>query len=208
MCFTGQLARLALAMDSPHPPCDPAAWLTEHGDYLYRYALLQLRDEAAAEDAVQETLLAALAAWARFSGKSSVRTWLTGILKHKILDLFRQRAKEPQYTPASEDPEAELAALEQVLFDATGHWTHMPRAWGDPESTLDQQRFWDAFMRCLEALAPTHARVFHLREMDGLSTEEICKELEITSTNCWVMLYRARLGLQQCLEIRWGSQTA
>ncbi len=188
--------------------CDPAAWLTEHGDYLYRYALLQLRDEAAAEDAVQETLLAALGAWARFSGKSSVRTWLTGILKHKILDLFRSRAKEPQYTPASDDPEAELALLEQALFDATGHWAHPPRTWGDPESTLEQQRFWETFIRCLEELAPTHARIFHLREMEGLGTDEICKELEITSTNCWVMLYRARLGLQQCLETRWGGQPA
>ena len=207
MCFAGQVARLTLAMDTPRAPCDPAAWLSEHGDYLYRYALLQLRDEAAAQDAVQEALLAGLTAWARFSGKSSVRTWLTGILKHKILDLFRQRAKEPQYTPVSEDPEAELAALELVLFDATGHWAHKPQTWGDPESTLEQQRFWQAFLRCMEALAPAHAQVFHLREMDGLSTEEICKELGISSTNCWVMLYRARLSLQQCLETHWGGPT-
>lgn len=187
-------------MTTPSPPCDPAAWLTEHGDYLYRYALLKLRDEAAAEDMVQETLLAALSAWARFSGQSSVRTWLTGILKHKILDLFRARAKEPQYTPASDDPVAELAAMEQALFDATGHWISPPQNWADPEACLDQQRFWEAFMYCLEALAPLHARVFHLREMEGASTEDICKELDITSTNCWVVLHRARLGLQQCLE--------
>ena len=187
-------------MASPSSSCDPAAWLTEHGDYLYRYALLKLRDEAAAEDMVQETLLAALSAWARFSGQSSVRTWLTGILKHKILDLFRARAKEPQYTPASADPVEEIAAMEQALFDATGHWISPPQKWADPEACLDQQRFWEAFMHCLVALAPLHARVFHLREMEGASTEEICKELDISSTNCWVMLYRARLGLQQCLK--------
>lgn len=187
-------------MASPTPSCDPAAWLTEHGDYLYRYALLKLRDEAAAEDMVQETLLAALSAWARFSGQSSVRTWLTGILKHKILDLFRARAKEPQYTPASADPVAELAALEQALFDATGHWVSPPQKWADPEACLDQQRFWEAFMRCLEGLAPLHARVFHLREMEGYGTEEICNELDISSTNCWVVLHRARLGLQNCLK--------
>lgn len=187
-------------MSTPPAPCDPAAWLTEHGDYLYRYALLKLRDEAAAEDLVQETLLAAMSAWSRFSGQSSVRTWLTGILKHKMLDLFRARAKEPQYTPSSEDPALELAALEQALFDATGHWISPPQKWADPEACLDQQRFWEAFMRCLEGLAPLHARVFHLREMEGAETEAICKELEISSTNCWVMLYRARLGLQQCLK--------
>jgi len=192
-------------MSKELPRCDPAAWLTDHGDYLYRFALLQLRDEAAAEDAVQETLLAALGAWERFSGQSTVRTWLTGILKHKILDLFRKRAKEPQYTPLIDDPEAELSRLEQALFDTTGHWAHKPSAWNDPEASLDQQRFWTAFLYCLEHLAPSQAQVFHLRELDGLSTEDICKELKITSTNCWVMLYRARLGLQQCLEHRWGD---
>ena len=185
--------------------CDPAAWLTEHGDYLYRYALLQLRDKTAAEDAVQDTLLAALSAWARFSGQSTVRTWLTGILKHKILDIFRKRAKDPQYSPTSADPEAELASLEQALFKANGHWDNRPGDWSDPETSLDQKRFWTEFIACLEKLTPTHARVFHLRELAGLSTENICKELNITSTNCWVMLYRARLGLQQCLEIHWGN---
>jgi RNA polymerase sigma-70 factor (ECF subfamily) len=188
------------------PPYDPAAWLTEHGDYLYRYALLQLRDEAAAEDAVQETLLAALDAWQRFSGQASVKTWLTGILKHKILDHFRKRAKEPQYTPLSEDPEAELARVEAALFDATGHWIHPPSLWNNPESNLMQQRFWQAFVNCLAQLAPAHAQVFQLRELDGLSTEAICKDLQITSTNCWVMLYRARLGLQQCLDQHWGDR--
>lgn len=187
-------------MTAPTPSCDPATWLTEHGDYLYRYALLKLRDEAAAEDMVQETLLAALSAWARFSGQSSVRTWLTGILKHKILDVFRARAKEPQYTPASADPIEELAALEQALFDAKGHWISPPQTWADPEACLDQQRFWEAFTLCLDGLAPVHAQVFHLREMEGYDTADICKELNITSTNCWVMLHRARLGLQQCLE--------
>lgn len=186
--------------------CDPAAWLTEHGDYLYRYALLQLRDETSAEDAVQDTLLAALSAWERFSGQSTVRTWLTGILKHKILDIFRKRAKEPLYSPTSADPETELDNLEQALFKSNGHWDNRPKAWNDPETHLDQKRFWAEFIACLEKLAPTHARVFHLRELEGLSTETICKELNITSTNCWVMLYRARLGLQQCLEVHWGNR--
>ena len=200
MCFKSEAARLP-GMSSPPGPCDPASWLDQYGDYLYRYALLQLRDEAAAEDLVQETLLAAIAAWPRFSGQSSVKTWLTGILKHKILDVFRERAKEPQYRPP-DDPEAELAALEQALFDASGHWGTFPSAWGDPEAVLDQQRFWQAFIACMESLAPSQARIFQLRELDGLSTEDICKELAISATNCWVLLYRARLGLQQCLSVR------
>lgn len=195
-------------MNARSSPANPEAWLADHGDYLYRYALLQLRNEAAAEDAVQETLLAALGAWERFSGQSSVRTWLTGILKHKILDTFRRQAKEPALVSSPDDPEADLSMLEQALFDATGHWANPVHSWGDPESSLEQQRFWEAFIACLEALSPVHARVFHLRELDGLSTEEICKELDISSTNCWVMLHRARLGLQQCLETRWGGWSA
>lgn len=187
---------------------NPEAWLADHGDYLFRYALLQLRNEAAAEDAVQETLLAALGAWERFSGQSSVRTWLTGILKHKILDSFRRQAREPSFSAHTDDPETELAMLEQALFDATGHWASPVQTWGDPESSLEQQRFWEAFIACLEALSPVQARVFHLRELDGFSTEAICKELNISSTNCWVMLHRARLGLQQCLEARWGGRSA
>lgn len=190
------------------PPYDPAAWLTEHGDYLYRYALLQLREKAAAEDAVQETLLAALGAWERFSGQSTVRTWLTGILKHKILDIFRKRGKEPQFLALSEDAEHELGRVEEALFDASGHWIQPPSAWSSPESNFNRQRFWQIFVACLAQLAPAHAQVFQMRELDGHSTEDICKELAITSTNCWVMLYRARLGLQQCLDQRWGDRHA
>lgn len=195
-------------MSATPPTANPEAWLADHGDYLYRYALLQLRNEAAAEDAVQETLLAALGAWERFSGQSSIRTWLTGILKHKILDMFRRQAREPSLAGNADDPEAELAMLEQALFDATGHWTSPVQSWGDPHASLEQQRFWTAFIACLEALSAVQARVFNLRELDGLSTEEICKELNISSTNCWVMLHRARLGLQQCLETRWGGRSA
>lgn len=185
--------------------CDAAVWLTEHGDYLYRYALLQLRNEAAAEDAVQETLLAAMSAWQRFSGDSSIKTWLTGILKHKIIDIFRQRAKEPQYTPLSDEPLAELAQFEASLFHADGHWLSKPQLWNEPESNLDQKRFWQTFIACLEQLTPSQAQVFNLCELEGLSTETICKELKITATNCWVMLHRARLGLQQCLETHWAN---
>jgi len=188
------------------PHCDPSAWLTEHGDYLFRYALLQLRDESAAEDAVQETMLAALGAWERFSGQSSVKTWLTGILKHKILDMFRKRSKEPQLTTVSDDPEVALAQIEAALFDDNGHWLNAPSTWNPPETELVRQRFWQTFVQCLQQLTPTHAQVFQMRELDGLSTETICKELQISTTNCWVMLYRARLGLQQCLDQRWGDR--
>lgn len=184
------------------PPPDPADWLNDHGDYLYRYAFLQLRDASTAEDMVQETLLAALTAWARFSGGSSVRTWLTGILKHKILDHFRRVSREPQFQSLAED-ETDVEALDRAIFDQANHWIDMPQAWGDPEACLSQQRFMEILAFCLEQLPEHLAMAFNLRELSGLTTEEICKEMNVSPTNCWVMLYRARIGLQQCLQARW-----
>ncbi len=177
--------------------------VAEHRDYLYRYALLHLRDASRAEDVVQETLLAAVETEDRFSGRSSLRTWLTGILKHKIIDVFRRQAREaPLDTSADGEPDEEFADLH---FDKqrTDHWHTSPQAWGDPERSLEDKRFWEVFDQCSKQMSPQIARAFYLRELMGLETDEICKELSITATNCWVMLYRARMSLRQCLEVRW-----
>jgi RNA polymerase sigma-70 factor, ECF subfamily len=184
------------------PPTDDKA-VAQHRDYLYRYALLQLRDSSRAEDVVQETLLAAMESRDRFSGKSSLRTWLTGILKHKIIDVFRKQAREPTLNaPADAESDEEFADLH---FDQqrTDHWHAFPRSWGDPERTLEDKRFWEVFDKCSQQMPPQIARAFYMRELMGLETDEICKELSITATNCWVILYRARMSLRQCLEVRW-----
>ncbi|MBV8032808.1 MAG: sigma-70 family RNA polymerase sigma factor [Betaproteobacteria bacterium] len=162
--------------------------------YLLRYASLQLRDRAAAEDAVQEALLAALAAERSFAGRSNLRTWLTGILKHKIVDLLRKGSRET----AIESDEA----LE-ALFDENDHWRAFPPAWRDPDGSLEQKQFFAALEMCLEGLPEKTARAFMMREHLGLETDEICKELAITSTHCWVLLYRARMALRKCLELNW-----
>ena len=177
--------------------------IARYRDYLYRYALLNLRDESRAEDVVQETLLAAVEGKERFSGRSSVRTWLTGILKHKIVDLFRRQAREaPLDLDREGDPDDEFAEL---YFDRADrdHWHTFPRSWGDPERSLEDKRFWEVFDLCSRQLPAQLARVFYMREFLGLETDEICKEMSITATNCWVMLYRARMGLRECLETRW-----
>jgi RNA polymerase sigma-70 factor (ECF subfamily) len=174
--------------------------------YLLRYATLQLRNAEAAEDAVQETLLAALAGEAGFSGRSSLRTWLTGILKHKIVDAIRRTSREQPL--GAEDAETGLAGLD-ALFVEDGHWRDPPATWDDPDRALEQKQFFAALEMCLERLPARTARAFLMREHLGLETEEICKELAITSTNCWVMLYRARMTLRQCLEVTWfGEQEA
>ncbi len=171
--------------------------------YLLRYASLQLRDAAAAEDAVQEALLAALAGEATYAGRANLRTWLTGILKHKIVDTIRRQSREPAQLPAQADgDDAEFDAL----FDRRGHWEEAPDAWEQPEGALQQKQFLAALEACLRALPERTARVFMMREHLGLDTSEICKELGVTPTHCWVMLHRARMALRLCLETNWFNK--
>jgi RNA polymerase sigma-70 factor (ECF subfamily) len=179
-------------------------WLSEHGDYLYRFAFARLRDQHLAEDAVQETLLAALQSDS-FSGKASVRTWLTGILKHKIIDQFR-RAKREQ--PLEQDVAEEISdpGMDEFFAD-DGHWAEAPCSLGDPSRLAEQKQFWEVMQSCLERLPKQLARLFLLREIEEKENEEICKELEITATNAWVMLYRARMGVRKCLEMNWVEGT-
>jgi RNA polymerase sigma-70 factor (ECF subfamily) len=183
------------------PSAAQAAAIERERAYLLRYARLQLRDPAQAEDAVQETLLAALEGAARFAGKSSLRTWLTGILKHKIIDHLRRSGREQPLAGADDDrSEAEIV---DALFVKDGHWREFPAQWGNPDAALENSRFWAAFELCTQRLPARTARVFMMREIMDMPTEEICKELEITATNCWVMLHRARLTLRECLELQW-----
>ena len=172
--------------------------------YLLRVARLQLRDTALAEDVVQDTLTAALTAQGSFSGKSSVKTWLTGILKHKIVDAIRKKQREP-VAASSLDDEADLEDFEG-LFRENGAWQAPPADWGDPEQALNRRQFFDIMEFCLEKLPPNTARVFMMREVMELETDEICKELTINANNLWVILYRARMALRQCLEQNWFAR--
>jgi RNA polymerase sigma-70 factor (ECF subfamily) len=184
---------------------DFASLVHTHRGYLLRVATLQLRDPDLAEDVVQETLLAALKGEGGFSGKSSVKTWLTGILKHKIVDAIRRKAREPVVSSIEE--ECQIDDFD-TLFDDSGHWDNPPATWGDPEAQLSQSQFFDIVDFCLEKLPPNTARVFMMREVMELEGAEICKELRITSTNLWVILYRARVALRQCLEQNWFAAGA
>ena len=175
--------------------------IDRHRRYLLRVAELQLRDADLAEDVVQETIVAALGARDGFSGRSSVRTWLTGILKHKIVDAIRQRQRQPLIM-ATLDEETDLDEFD-VLFKDNGAWEAPPADWGDPENALSRQEFMGVMERCLERLPPNTARAFVMREVLDLETEQICKELAITANNLWVILYRARMALRQCLEQNW-----
>lgn len=188
-----------------HATGSPEQWLDEHGAALFKYALVHTRDEYRAEEAVQETLLAALQARDRFAGGASVRTWLIGILKHKIMDMFRRDAREVALDEPADIPEAGEA---DDNFAADGHWHARLADWGDPARTLESAQFLAILQRCLDALPPRLARLFMLREVMEESTETLCKELAVTPTNLWTMLHRGRLGLRRCLDRNWGGNDA
>ncbi|RCS56685.1 RNA polymerase subunit sigma [Parvibium lacunae] len=172
---------------------------------LYRFALSQLRNATWAEDVVSETLLAALEKPSAFAGNSSLKTWVTGILKHKIIDQLRKQQREVQ-VETSEDSSADEAL--EALFDQQGHWVSPQSHWGEPAATLERTDFFRVLELCLDKLPANTARIFMMREWLELETDEICKELAISTSNCWVMLYRARMRLKECLELNWFGAVA
>lgn len=182
---------------------DPGRWLQEYGDALFHYALLRLRNSANAEDVVQETLLAAFQARASYSGRASEKTWLTAILKHKIIDFIRKQVRESTVDDINALSDATVDNRIDDLFDARGQWIHPPQDWGNPDKVLRNHQFFEIFEHCLEHLKPVQTQIFSLKELAGLSIEEVCKELDITATNCSVILFRARMGLRHCLENQW-----
>jgi RNA polymerase sigma-70 factor (TIGR02943 family) len=164
---------------------------------LMRFARAQLRNEAWAEDAVSDTLLAALEKPQAFAGASQLKTWLVGILKHKLIDQLRRHTREIASTPDDDD------GLEDLVFAPDGHFRDRDQDWGNPEAALGEREFFTVLQTCVDGLPPTQARVFMMREWLELDADEICKELQITATNLWVLLHRARLRLRECLQARW-----
>lgn len=184
---------------------DPAAWVDAHGDYLFRFAITRVRNETQAEELVQDTFVAALKARANFRGGSAIRTWLTGILKHKIVDYYRRQSKSKSFTDLDFYQEQEdRGFLTEGLFQGGFKPDNHPLDWSDkPGRSLDREDFWRAFHDCTGKLPKTIAQVFLLREVEEMPSEEICQTLEITPNNLWVMLHRARLALRKCLEDNW-----
>ncbi len=167
---------------------------------LTRYAQWLLGSREAAQDAVQDTLLAALHAPASFVGRSSVRTWLFGILRHKVMDAFRRQSREVPLDEGSDDEPAQ----EGEWFTAEGAWRAAPSDWGNPEQTLQSKRFLECLQRCLDRLPRNAARVFTMREVLDMDTDAICAAVGISRENCFVILHRARLALRGMLERDWA----
>ena len=193
--FRGVLTAMA---EDPIRSSDPANWLAEHGDALFRYALIQVSDRDISEDLVQETLLAAMKSYSSYAGNASLRTWLIGILRHKIIDEVRKRRRREVQI---ENPSGNLDD-----FDSKGKWTSPPRH-GElvPADLTERREFWALFDRCHKRLPPHLAEAFLLRELESLALADICSILRISATNLSVRLHRARLALRMCLEENWFS---
>ena len=171
-------------------------WVDQYGDALFRFAVARVRNRDIAEELVQETFLAGLQSKDRFKGQSTEKTWLFSILKHKTIDYFRKNKKDAFQKETIEDSDIEK------FFDSKSDWQISPRNWDtDPGKNLEVKDFLDHFYECLADMPKRTADAFVYREIDGLSTKEICKLLDISTTNSWVMLYRARMLLRRCLEL-------
>lgn len=185
-----------------NPNLDPKTWVDQYGNYLYRFALARIKDQAVAEDLVQETFLAALHARKNFKGHSAVKTWLSAILKHKVLDYLRKKIRERTINDTDT-----ITETVDGFFHKNGSWKIRPEKWNlDPSKIYEQREFMDTFFRCLAELPDRLSKAFVLREMEGYSTKEICNALQVSSTNSWVMLYRARMFLRRCLELDWFNK--
>jgi len=174
-------------------------WVDEHADVLFRYALQRVRRRDVAEELVQETFLAALRSHGDFAGQSTERTWLVGILRHKIVDHIRKVSK----LRARRQQQVKEIPIE-LFFDERGHWKHKSSDWGsDPAVLLEKRDFWGIFEKCLAALPGGLAETFILRELEEQDPSQVCENLAISDSNLWVRLHRARLLLKECLEKYW-----
>jgi RNA polymerase sigma-70 factor (TIGR02943 family) len=188
----------AMRPASPDPAAnlDPHRWLEAYGDQLYNFALNRLHQHELAEEAVQETLLTAYRSASKFEGRSSERTWLFTILKRRICDIFENNARRQMNLPVDDEVDPE-----RTLFDGNGNWsaTHFT----DLQCKVEQQEFREIVMQCLRKLPKAQSTIFLLRILQEKKTEEICQELEISATNYWARLHRARLGMAKCISERW-----
>ncbi|WCT10588.1 sigma-70 family RNA polymerase sigma factor [Mucilaginibacter jinjuensis] len=190
-------------LSDAQPNIDPHKWVAAHADYLYSYALTRINDEEQARDLVQETFLAALEKVKQFEGRSSERTWLTAILKNKVIDVYRKKssafAKRTDITEAEHDQED--------FFDPTdGHWnpTHWPMPFGiETYDPLMTKEFNNILQKCMQKLPALWLSVFTMKHIDEESTSTICSELKVSDSNFWVIIHRTKLNLRSCLQKNW-----
>jgi RNA polymerase sigma-70 factor (TIGR02943 family) len=181
---------------------EPSTWVVRYADYLYSYALTRVTKSEVAEDLVQDTFLSALGAVDTFRGAASEKTWLIAILKRKIIDYYRK--KSTSHEKQSLDG---LAVGTEAFFDTDdGHWTRAgaPKDWKkDFNTSVERDEFYTILSRCLSKIPEKWSAAFVMKQVDGRETEEICNELDITPSNYWVIMHRAKLHLRDCMAKNW-----
>lgn len=198
-----QLAKPAMEFADADP-----AFIAQVREDMMRFARLQLGADDEAEDAVQEALAGALRNAASFRGEAALKTWMIAILKNKVADILRQRQRRP--INASQIPSQDQEGVLPAVFDQKGMWRDAarPARWEDPEADLHSSQFLAIFDACLNRLPPQQGRVFMMREVVELETQEICTELGLSISNVHVILHRARLALRACLQLHWFHEGA
>lgn len=183
-----------------HSLSNPQQWVDLYADDLYAYALKIIPHPDQAENLIQETFLAALKSKDSFKGNSAEKTWLIGILRHKITDHLRAKYRE---TPVS-NLAPEDVSVEAFFDQINGAVKKNPGSWDiQTDQLLNKEEFWKTFEDCLKRLPPKTAEAFSLSNMEEMKAKEICKVLNVTPTNLWSLLHRARIQLRQCLQINW-----
>lgn len=178
---------------------DPADWPARYGDYLYRQALMRVGRPEIAEELVQDAFVSALRAFDSFEGRSSVKTWLSSILRNKVIDYLRKRAHDDILIDEGED-----SSDQDEYFNKLGIWNRLLRGWSrTPDSVLEQKRFLGVLEQCLEKLPEKIRHIFMLKVLDNMSSEEISKILDVSASNIYVLVFRARLRLRECLDANW-----
>lgn len=177
----------------------PSKWISNYADALYTYAKPRVSDAQLAEDLVQETFLSAWKARDGFKGEASEKSWLFTILKNKIIDHYRKKSKDIIHTA----PESDVT---DRFFDEAEHWTKADAPlnwWVFKNDSLDRKEFYTVLESCKKKLQQLQQTVFVMKYLEDMDSDEICKVLDITPSNYWVLIHRAKLGLRACLEKNW-----
>ena len=186
---------------------NPEKWIDNYVDYLYAFAYNRVNDEEMAKDLVQDTFLSALKAKDSFKGEAAEKTWLVSILKNKVIDHYRKNAAHPQQS--FEESEQYKVAYsyyftEEGFIKGEWHKQTAPKSWNSVDkNTIEQKEFKSILAKCLDKLPKAWASVFSLKYLEEEESSTICKELDITPSNYWVIIHRAKLQMRECLEKNW-----
>lgn len=175
----------------------PDKWMELYGVLLYKHALPRVEDSFVAEDLVQETFLSALSGLDGFRGESSEKNWLFSILKNKIVDHYRKKSRQ-QLVVSMPD----LRLMDDQWFDSDGSWAEekMPHDWESADAPVERKEVRKVILWCKDHLKSLQQAVFTLKYLEDIPSDEICKVLNISSTNYWILIHRARLKMRDCVE--------